>query len=250
MQTINILEDCVQNLATVIKDLKQEQNEPDRPNLAEFDKKLLWYPLADSSLKMVTKGSYVLDYPVGAAVHFTAGRSLAGDKDAINTVNWGKQMGYCYFCISSSGTVFQSFPLNEWGHHAGSSYWGDLGYSLSKKLVGIEVCCAGRVKKTGTDVFESWFGEEYGLSQVRYSEKKDNIQPGYYHKYTNMQEESLLKLLLWLKLNNPDVFSLDYVLGHDEIAPNRKNDPGASLSKTMPEFREYLKEKYEDLIKG
>jgi len=53
-----------------------------------------------------------------------------------------------------------------------------------------------------------------------------------------------------MKRNNPDVFELKCVLGHDEVAGkkgigyNRKNDPGAALSMTMTEFRNKLDEEY------
>jgi len=52
----------------------------------------------------------------------------------------------------------------------------------------------------------------------------------------------LFKLLRWLEYNGNGIFKLDFVLGHDEVAPSRKNDPGGSLSMTMPEFRKKLKE--------
>jgi lysozyme family protein len=49
-----------------------------------------------------------------------------------------------------------------------------------------------------------------------------------------------VKLLLWLKGNQPDVFQFEFVLGHDEVSPGRKNDPGGALSVTLPQFRERL----------
>lgn len=79
-----------------------------------------------------------------------------------------------------------------------------------------------------------------------------NIAKGTYEKYTEKQEQALIELVLWLKKNNPSVFNLDYVLGHDEVAgPSgigrwRKTDPGGSLSMTMDKFRTLLKNKYND----
>lgn len=206
----------------------------------------LWYPDAIiPEFRMKTRGKYKDNYPVGAVVHFTAGRSKDGLKNAIRTTLHGKENGYCYLSISSDGKVVQSFALDEWGYHAGQSTWPGLGEGVSNKLVGIEVCCAGRLVKDGEE-FESWFGEKYSSKEVRYSAKIDNIKAGFYHKYTAEQEKSLEKLLLWLKNNNPKVFNLDYILGHDEVAAprGRKNDPGGSLSLTMPNFRRYLKSEY------
>jgi N-acetyl-anhydromuramyl-L-alanine amidase AmpD len=212
--------------------------EPERPNPQELGKKMLWYPKAEvTAEKMPTRGQYANKYPVGAVVHFTAGRSLKGDADALNAVRLGVSNGFCYFAISNDGTVFQSFPLDRWGYHCGASSWPSLGTSLSNKLVGIEICCAGKLSPSG----ESWFGESYPESSQRQSLNVANIEAGNYHRYTPAQEKSLIELLMWLKLNNPGVFQIDNALGHDEISPKRKNDPGASLSMTMPELRKLLK---------
>ncbi len=212
--------------------------EPERPNPTDEGKKLLYYPKAIvTSEKMPTRGNYKDNYPVGAVVHFTAGRSLKGDSDALNTIRSGIANGYCYFCISNDGSVFQSFPLDKWGYHCGKSTWPTLGSGLSNKLVGIEICCAGKLDKNNT----SWFGETYPANQTRMVGAHENQEAGNYHKYTPEQEASLIDLLLWLKKNNPDVFKIENVLGHDSVSPGRKNDPGGSLSMTMPEFVEKLK---------
>lgn len=220
-------------------------DEKERKGKKETGQKNNWYldaEIIDKPLK--TRGIYPNGYPVGAIVHYTCGRSLKGDSDAISTINWGRKQGFAYFTISNTGKVFQAHPLDEWGHHAGESFWPELGGNVSQKLVGIEICCAGKLTKLSSNAFESWFEEIYKAHLVRYSEKIDNIKEGCYHKFTENQEKSLIDLLIWLKSNNPEVFSFDYVLGHDEVAPNRKSDPGASLSMTMPSFRKYLKNLY------
>lgn len=205
--------------------------------------KLLRYPLAEKNLEgsMKARGTYRKGYPEGAIVHWTSGHSKRGEKDARNTVEGGIRNGYMFFVIDIDGRVYQNFNLNKWGYHAGSSSWKGLGSGVSQYLVGIEISNAGSVKKQG-DKYVSWFGQILTESEVRHAPKSvDNIQRGIYHKYTKEQEASLTALLLWLKRNNPSVFNLDLVLGHDEVAPSRKNDPGASLSMSMPKYREYLK---------
>jgi len=222
---------------------EEKDADDDRPNLDAKDAKLLWYPLADTDVnKMKTKGKYRKNYPEGAIIHFTAGRSLKGLSDAVNTSNYGCKQGYVYLTLGNDGSVVQAFPLDEYGSHAGTSTWPTLGENVSKYLVGIEVCCAGKLDNK----FTSWFGEKYTDKEVRYSEDIDNIQRGFYHKYTAAQEKSLIELLCWLKHNNSEVFNFDNVLGHDEVASpkGRKNDPGASLSVSMPIFRERLKHEY------
>jgi N-acetyl-anhydromuramyl-L-alanine amidase AmpD len=211
------------------------------------DKVELFYPNAIKNVEGIIlpiKGQYKHSYPQGAVVHYTAGRSLKDKEDAINTLKSLKSNQYCTFVIARDGTVFQNFPLSHWGQHAGSSSYKSLGEWLSNKLVGIEVCCAGKLLQ-GNKTYSSWFQEFYPEELVRIvSTAYLNWVPGAYLKFTPEQEKSLVDLLLWLKRNNPDVFSFDYVLGHDEIAPKRKVDPGGSLSVPMPIFRESLGRKY------
>jgi len=220
----------------------------DRPSMSAKGTKSLWYPHAEIIKSMKPSGKYTNNYPVGAVVHWTSGWSREGDRGntanefAKRAINYGARQGYCYFTISETGQVYQSVPLDSWGSHAGKGSHPKLGTSLSSKLVGIEVCCAGRLTKKGSS-YVSWFGAEFGAKEVRYSPKKDNIAAGYYHKYSEEQEKSLIDLLLWLHTNNPSVFNLDYVVGHDTISPGRKTDPGGSLSMTIPELVKLLKSK-------
>jgi hypothetical protein len=213
----------------------------------------LWYPPADRKFSMRTKGAYANNYPVGAVVHSTEGRSKNGDRDAENTIEGtGIPHGHCYFCISSTGKVYQSFPLNRWGIHCGQTYQSLLGYNLDNQLVGIEVCAAGIVKKVGS-IYKPEWNETFMEAEVRYSEKVANIQEaGFYHRFNDVQEKALFDLLLWLHSNNLAVFKLEQVFGHDEIATiapkgshgdrtlGRKQDPGASLSVYMKDFRKKL----------
>jgi hypothetical protein len=207
----------------------------------------LYYPEAHiPDFKMPTRGTYAKGHPEGAIVHFTAGRSKGGLTKALGTAKGGVENGFCFFVIGNDGSVVQSFPINKWGYHAGKSSAKGISGTVSDELVGIEVCCAGKLKVTEDGKFVSWFGEEYSASEVRYNDGHFGPDKGWYHKYTEAQEASLIKLIMWLKHNNPEVFKLDLVLGHHEIAtpPGRKNDPEASLSMNMLEFRALLKKEY------
>jgi len=222
----------------LLGDLLEPGSTPDiRPTVSDKGQKLLWCPFAQQDFeKSKTRGSYAHGYPVGAIVHFTAGRRSglkAGLEEQVRN-------GFTYFVIDKDGNIGQNFSLDSWGYHAGKSTYPGLGDGVSDKLVGIEIQAAGKVEKSGTS-YKTWFGETVPASDVRVITKQtDNQEAGAYHIYTKPQEEALIKLLTWLHENNPEVFQYKHVLGHDEVSPKRKNDPGGALSMTMPVLRKKL----------
>lgn len=199
-----------------------------------------------SPLRMVTHGTYAKGWPLGAIVHFTAGRD-----GAEKTIAGGVQNKYAYWCIQRNGELHCAHDADKWGYHAGESKWKTLLGSVSDDLIGIEINAAGRLTKQKDGTFKSWFGTTIPKEEVRYCDGKSPDQcEGYYHIYTPEQEATLVKTLFWLKKQRPNIFSFDNVLGHCEVSGKltlgywRKNDPSAALSMTMPAFREMLKQKY------
>lgn len=177
----------------------------------------LWYPKAIvPKRRMKTSFKYEGGYPMGAVVHCTAGRDEDFD-DAMASYHWGADNGFVYFVIAPGGEVIQGFPLNEGGAHAGRSSWPGLGENVSRKLVGIEIVNAGKLENN-----RSWFGVLYQSDQVRDGFKK----------CTPEQERSLKELIQWLKADE----RFRYVLGHDDVSPGRKTDPGKSLSFNVKEL--------------
>lgn len=209
-----------------------------------------WYPKAiKHSKEMKTRGKYARGYPLGAVVHFTAGRD-----GAAKTIDGGIKNGFAYVCIQKDGKMVQAHPISRWGYHAGESAWNKFAKklvgSVSDDLIGIEINNAGRVTPQANGTFKTWFGTYLKVDQVRYTPGKANQLKGWYERYTPEQEETLIEFLLWLKSQAPDIFDFDFVLGHDEVSGPagigrwRKNDPGAALSMTMPELRELLKRRW------
>jgi N-acetyl-anhydromuramyl-L-alanine amidase AmpD len=207
---------------------------------------------------MRTRGKYRDGFPKGLVVHFTAGRSRGGVlRNRKTNAEQGQQSvrhavdkgSYCYFVLDRDGNVYQNFPLDRWGYHAGKSSWKGLSGSVSDELVGIEIMNAGKMEEKKGDQYYAWFtgskDTPFSEKEVRHIEKDtENQDKGTYQKYSEEQEEALLELVVWLKRTRPEVFNLDFVLGHDEVSPGRKNDPGGSLSMTMPDFRNKIKETY------
>ena len=218
--------------------LDEESLAENRPSVTGTNQKLLYCPFAQRDFpKARTRGNYARGYPRGAVVHYTAGRHSSLSQG----LNYQVQEGYLYFLIDQEGNIGQNFALDSWGYHAGKSSYKGLSGNVSNELVGIEITSAGLLTPQG-DHYKSWFGTQIEAKNVStITRQTDNQAVGHYEKYTKKQEESLTKLILWLHSNNPDVFSLDLVVGHDEVSPTRKFDPGGALSMTMPEYRKQLK---------
>lgn len=208
----------------------------------------LWFNLPPkNAVEMTTHGEYERGYPRGAIVHYSAGASMMG------ALNVAIDHQLAYFVIGQDGEIRQRAPLNRWGSHAGESFWPSLGAFVSRHLVGIEVVCAGMVTAHPDGRFTTWWGSGINFNDVNLiydastdsnRSANDNRAPGFYARFTARQESALTDLLIWLKQNNPDVFDLGLVLGHDEVSPGRKMDPGGSLSMSMPEFRGHLDREY------
>lgn len=214
------------------------------------NQKQLTIPFARQLTRGASRGKYPKGYPIGALVHFTAGHRNGleeGNKLMRNT-------GMLYLLIDKDGNIGQSNPLNEHGYHGGASAWQGISGYVSDDLVGIELQGAGQLTKYKDKYYPWWdranggSGSHQWLAQnaineaevIYYPKKVGNIQPGYYQRYTQLQIMALTRLLLWLYFNNTSVFNPDFILGHDEVAPSRKNDPGGSLLQDMGSYRAYL----------
>jgi len=172
----------------------------------------------------------------GLVVHYTvSGRKAA---NAISVLKYLAENNLGCMVMDEDGKIYipEGFDvLFNWGYHAGVSRWNNS-VGVSNIFAGMEICCWGRGSKVGP---------------FRQSMGNGNIVRGIYQAYTEAQEKALRNFILWAKANNKE-FNIDNVCGHDEVRalagkPGDKQDPGASLSMTMPEFRNLLRNDAEKL---
>ena len=97
----------------------------------------------------------------------------------------------CHYLINRKGTIMQMVKENKIAWHAGVSKWKNI-KNLNKNSIGIELVNKGH-----------FFG---------------------YENYSNLQINSLIKLCS--KLKKKYKIHKENFLGHSDIAPNRKIDPG------------------------
>ena len=163
-------------------------------------------------------------------IHYTAGR------DAESSARYLRKeeiKASAHLVIGRNGEIFQLVPFNKIAWHAGrSSFGGKSGYN--NYSIGIELDNAGVLTKTGND-FQSWFGKKYTQSDVMEGVHRNESQPRYWHIYTEKQlevNEEVTKLIL------NHYKSIVNILGHEEISPGRKQDPGPAFP--LDKFRRQI----------
>ena len=121
-------------------------------------------------------------------IHYTGMQSM---RAAINRLTSHRYQVSCHYLISREGKVFQVVDDKRVAWHAGKSKWGKF-VNLNQKSIGIEL-----VNK----------GHQFG-----------------YQKFSTKQIKALINLCVKLKKK----YKIDnrFILGHSDIAPLRKSDPG------------------------
>ncbi len=162
--------------------------------------------------------------PSSIVLHFTAGRNLDSSVSWLQNPIAGAS---AHLIIGRDGEVVQLVPFNTVAWHAGkSSYKNRSGYNNFS--IGIELENPGELKKNG-NMFSSWFGGEYSESEVlqaQHSNKnRDQKTVSYWLTYTDKQIAKTEQIILELM----DAYPIDEILGHEEIAPGRKTDPGPAF---------------------
>jgi N-acetylmuramoyl-L-alanine amidase len=158
-------------------------------------------------------------------VHYTAGSSAASSIESLCT---RKPQGNAsaHLVLARDGSITQLAPFNVVTWHAGVSQW--LGVDgLNNVSIGIEVDNAGPMNQVG-DRFVAWFGREYPASEVLMAAHKHGGPVRPWHAFTEVQIVRCLELAELLCQH----YRLQDVLGHDDIARGRKQDPGPAFPLT------------------
>lgn len=190
---------------------------------------------------MVRAGSYQKGFPEGIIIHFTGGHSTQKGEDG---VAYGTSQGHRYLFMDASGRIFQQFCLSGYGSHAGQSVCPiTKRTSVSKYYVGLEIACEGKLSR---ELMTDW-GARIPAERTRSGIINNKWQKsvGVFETFEPVQEESALEFCVWACRK----FGFDerFVLGHDEVAGDRKTDPGQSLSVSMDDFRKKIKHELEKI---
>jgi N-acetylmuramoyl-L-alanine amidase len=165
-------------------------------------------------------GHFTGDRPDMVVIHYTAGPSLSS---AVNTLKNPQVKASAHLVIDRDGSTSQLIGFDHIAWHAGKSRWQDR-TGINNFSIGIELVNAGELNRSGSQ-FISWFGKRYNEEEVVVALRPNQSTESYWHAYTQEQIETCFEVCRALKANYP----IEFILGHEEIAPRRKTDPGPAF---------------------
>lgn len=160
--------------------------------------------------------------PRWLVLHYTAGRSLESSVASLCT---RKPAGNAsaHIVLGRDGRIVQLAPFNVVTWHAGVSSWEGVS-GLNAHSIGIEMDNAGALDEIGGRHF-TWFRQEVPAAEVQIATHRHGGPRRGWHAYTGAQIERALELAELLVTR----YGLEDVLGHEDIAPGRKSDPGPAF---------------------
>lgn len=153
-------------------------------------------------------------------IHFTSGAT------AESSINFWKtpaaKGASAHIVIDRDGKVFQCRPFNLTCGHAGKSSWKGFS-SLNSCSIGIELANAGD---------DSKLAKRWSKLPLVKAKHKNGGPVQEWETYPEAQMNSCVQAAKALV----ERYNLDDVVGHEDIAPDRKNDPGPAFDmKTLRE---------------
>lgn len=153
-------------------------------------------------------------------IHYTAGPS---SEQAVKWLTNPQAKASAHLVIGRDGSITQLVPFNGVAWHAGKSQWRNV-IGLNSHSIGIELDNAGPLQRAGND-WVSWFGQHYSPNEVIEAVHKNQKTSQGWHLYTAEQMAAVFEVSVLL-VNH---YGLKDILGHEDIAPGRKTDPGPAF---------------------
>lgn len=162
--------------------------------------------------------------PLFLTMHFTAG----GYNGAVSWLCDPKARASAHLVISEEGDITQLVPFDRAAWHAGPSEWKGC-TTMNTHSIGIELANYGELD--GGPGRWSFAGRHVPDERVFVGRHKNGGAVTGWHTYPTRQVEVALAVAAALHR----AFHFDDIVGHDDIAPKRKTDPGPAFD--MAGFR-------------
>ncbi len=185
------------------------------------------------------KGGTML--PEYLVMHYTAGSSAA------SSVSWLSNpaaRASAHLVIGRDGGITQLVPFNRIAWHAGQSQWAGRS-GLNGFSIGVELDNAGHLERAGGRWISAASKRVYADDDVLVANHKHDragTPPSGWHEYSEVQIDAAQRVGLLLMRK----YALKDVLGHEDIAPGRKSDPGPAFP--LASFRARLMGRADDAL--
>jgi len=157
-------------------------------------------------------------------IHFTAGAT------GKSSINFWRELGSgicAHFVIERDGSISQCRPCNRTAGHAGSSQWKDPKSGIT--YLALNQCSIGIELANGGDAFP----QKFTTLKPTLAKHKNEATAKQWETYDPRQIAACKELSKALV----ERYNLDDVVGHEDVAPRRKTDPGPAFP--MLELRQF-----------
>ncbi len=154
-------------------------------------------------------------------MHYTAGLTLSG---AVTWFTNPDAKASAHITIGRDGEIVQQVPFNRIAWHAGKSQWNSLA-GMNGYAIGIELVNAGKLSRRGDGTWVNWADNIIPDSEVIVATHKNETQSAGWHIFPKIQLDVAVDVANALNQH----YGFYDLLGHEDVSPNRKVDPGPAF---------------------
>lgn len=185
--------------------------------------------VTDTNLEQLpAKGWKQTIEPEVLVIHYGVTHSLDTLVAAQKAQNFWAHISHDAFVKGSHGAWYeirQHVAFNKRGSHAGKSHWNGKD-AVNGFSIGIEIANPGPLVERKNGKLYTTYGKEWPRDEAVNLEHKNGRSPyEWWAIFTNQEIDFCLEMSFLLKKE----LGLVDVVGHDEIAPYRKIDPGPAF---------------------
>jgi N-acetylmuramoyl-L-alanine amidase len=154
-------------------------------------------------------------------MHYTATHAAS---HAINYFRSPQAKASAHLVVDIDGAITQMVPFNRIAHHAGRSNWRSRS-ACNQYSVGIEIANPGPLRRKGNAFVDTISSRPWDGGVIEAFHKNGSRDFTHWAEYPSAQLEAVEAVAKAVVAH----YSIKEIVGHDDIAPLRKIDPGPAF---------------------